>query len=279
MIFTYRLPRSGIEEKDSKRRKQMLIYICEDQPESVLSGIYDAWADPMPNREIRLRMEYDGQQELFCEYRPAVSDREKAQKVARSVFSKLGSDVWKTVEAALLADEPDKAQAVFDFLRVAFLAGPGILRELGRPQVMRVCELERMVRNECHLLYGFVRFADTADGILVAQIEPRHRQIPLLAPHFAQRLNTERFILYDRRRREAAVYSPQTGWYLTEGEARGIEELIRESERDGYASLWKVFFDSIAVGQRANPRCQRTLLPLRFRPQMTEFRGQRTCSD
>jgi len=253
----------------------MLIYICDDQPEAILSAIYDAWADPTPNRDIRLEVGWQGQQELFCEYRSARVDMEKAGKVAETIERKLGMHVWEDVRYALMADECDKAQAVFSFLRTAFKEGSAVRRQLARPEVMRVMELGRMVSRERHLLLGFVRFADAADGVLVSQIEPKHRQVPLLAPHFAERLNTERFILYDKKRKEAAVYSPEFGWYLTTGEASGIEDMIKKSETDGYGSLWKIFFESITIEQRYNPRCQRNLLPLRFRPQMTEFRIDR----
>ncbi|MBQ8638790.1 MAG: TIGR03915 family putative DNA repair protein [Lachnospiraceae bacterium] len=254
----------------------MLVFQCEDQAESILTGVYDAWADPVPNREIRLVLSDDGQQELFCEYRKVKTDDKKAQKVAESIVRKLGKWIWSDVEFVLLADAADKAQAVFSYLRLAFSIGPEIRQQLARPEVMRICELVRMVSREQQHLFGFVRFADTPEGILIAQLEPRHRQIPLLAGHFAERLNTERFILYDKRRREAAVHSPEHGWYLTMGEADGIEEMIRCSERDGYAELWQVFFDSIAIAQRTNPRCQQNLLPMRFRPHMTEFRRDKS---
>lgn len=254
----------------------MLIYLCEDQPESILTGIYDAWADPEPNRNIRLSVSDQGQQELFCGYHTVHTDMEKAQKVADSIERKLGPGIWEDVEASLAADAEDKAQAVFSYLRIAFAKGPAVRQELARPEVMRIYELKRMVTREYRNLLGFVRFADTPEGILVAQLEPRHRQVPLLAPHFAERLNTERFIMYDKRRKEAAVYTPGLGWYLTMGEAAGIDSLIRESERDGYASLWQVFVRSIAIEQRRNPVCQRNLLPMRFRPCMTEFRREET---
>ena len=249
----------------------MLCMICGDQPEAILTGIYDAWADPVPNREIRIQLAGSGQTELFCQYRTVTASMEKAQKVARSIRAKLGADIWEDVEVALMAAEADKGQAVFQYLRTAFAVGKQVKNDLGRPEVMRIFELNRMVRREYQHLQGFVRFADVPSGVLVAQLEPKHRQVPLLAPHFAERLNTERFILYDKGRKEAAVYAPERGWYLTIGEAAGIDRLIRESEQDGYASLWQVFVDSIAIAERRNPRCQDNLLPKRFRPCMTEF--------
>ena len=38
-----------------------------------------------------------------------------------------------------------------------------------------------------------------------------------------------------------------------------------------FVDLWKVFFKSIGIEQRKNPRCQRNMLPLWYRKHMTEF--------
>lgn len=253
----------------------MLKLICKDDPEAILAGIYEAWADPCPNRDITLLLEGQYQQELFSEYRPARESRQLAEKVADSINRKLSAGVWSWVRDALMADAPDKAQAVFSFLRTAFGVGSGILTQYGRPEVMRVYELQRMVERECQHLKGFVRFADTKAGVLVAVLTPKHRQLPLLAPHFADRFREERFLLFDKKRKEAVVYEPDTGWYLTQLQENGaLSKLIRAAEADIYGELWQIFFRSITIEQRRNIRCQKTLLPLRFREDMTEFRRQ-----
>ena len=38
-----------------------------------------------------------------------------------------------------------------------------------------------------------------------------------------------------------------------------------------YEALWKAFFHSISIRERENYVCQRSHLPLRYRPYMTEF--------
>ena len=47
-------------------------------------------------------------------------------------------------------------------------------------------------------------------------------------------------------------------------------ERVSENEKD-YEKLWQIFFSSISVRERENPKCQRNHLPFRFRPEMTEF--------
>lgn len=38
-----------------------------------------------------------------------------------------------------------------------------------------------------------------------------------------------------------------------------------------FRSLWKQFFQSVAIRERENPQCQNTFMPKRYRGTMTEF--------
>ena len=103
---------------------------------------------------------------------------------------------------------------------------------------------------------------------MVGEIEPKNRVLPLLAPHFAARLNGEKVILYDRTHREA-LFAAGFRWTIEPVEdfhmgPAGGEELE-------WRRLWKSFFNTIAIEGRTNPKCQSTHLPKRYRHVMTEF--------
>jgi len=38
-----------------------------------------------------------------------------------------------------------------------------------------------------------------------------------------------------------------------------------------FRALWKRFYETVAIRERENPRCQNTFLPKRYRGTMTEF--------
>ena len=42
-------------------------------------------------------------------------------------------------------------------------------------------------------------------------------------------------------------------------------------DEEEYQALWRTFHETAAIPERANALCQRTHLPLRYRPYMTEF--------
>ena len=124
--------------------------------------------------------------------------------------------------------------------------------------------------GEAHLLKGFTRFSEL-DGVLVGEIEPKNRVLPLLRPHFCARYPGENFVLYDRTHREVLLHRPGN-WAIVPAEnfrpgAPG------EAERQ-YRRLWRRFYDTIAIEGRYNPRCRMTQMPKRYWGTMTEFQRE-----
>ena len=107
--------------------------------------------------------------------------------------------------------------------------------------------------------------------MLVGHIEPKSNVLTLLAPHFADRLPSENWMIIDDRRRLAVVHPADRDYYLTPLSPEEFQTLSREPD-DTFVHLWKGFFHHIGICQRRNSRCQRTMLPLWYRKNMTEFR-------
>lgn len=250
----------------------MIIYLCEDRAEHILSAVYDAWADPHPNREIGIRLGGLSQFSFTDSFVEAENSYEKAMKVLNSVKRKLGVTAEQEVLGILSADADDKADTLFRFLQYAFSVknkGRDVSFDMTVPSVMRAFELNRKARNEAHLMLGFTRFEKLANGVYFAKIGPVNDVLPLIADHFAERFNTQPFIIYDEKRRRSVVYQPGLNWYFVEGRVAMPGTGLTPS--DDYERLWKIFFDTIAIKERMNPLCQRTHCPLHFRAYMTEF--------
>lgn len=50
-----------------------------------------------------------------------------------------------------------------------------------------------------------------------------------------------------------------------------LELAVPDDKELQYRRLWKTFFETVAIPERKNPRCQDTFLPKRYRGVMTEF--------
>ena len=141
-------------------------------------------------------------------------------------------------------------------------------------EVADMFTLVRSVQNEAYRYIEVLRFKEVIHKppLLLSVIEPKHDIVAHLANHFADRFNSEWFIIYDARHHKAVFHEAGGKWevrLLSENEEQRLKEL-NETEEE-YSDLWKVFFENIAVKERENKKLQTGNLPLRFREHMTEF--------
>ena len=112
-------------------------------------------------------------------------------------------------------------------------------------------------------------------AVLLAVIEPDHRILTMIASHFADRLNPERFMIYDKGHCEVMIHVPEQPWYiraLTVQECAQLDLLLEQKEE--YVILWKTFFDSICIHERRNDSLQTNMAPKKYRTHMTEFQPE-----
>lgn len=250
------------------------IFWCEDSLDGILTGVYDAWDSRLGHSNVRLKTEEQDSLELFCEYRQVKTDGEKAEKVLRTIRKRLGEEAFEAVCYAAACTDSGKADAIYRMvvLGLSMKNGPQVVNCLQNPDVSLVMRLRTKAWHEAHRYMGFVRFEELANGVLYSVIEPAYAVLPLLAPHFADRFQQENWVIHDKKRRVMAVHPKCSLWVLTDAEDLNGDYLERRSEREEeFQALWKSFCKNIAIEERKNPRCQQGLLPLRFRPCMTEF--------
>lgn len=252
----------------------MTIYLCEPDFDGILSAVYEAWTSGKGHENVKL--ELDGafrELELFTQYVTVRTSPENARKVIRAVCGKIGRAVYEEIYIASLSQDPARPDKIYRFLIRAFRRGAGVLDMLQLPEVREIFQMCRNVRHENHLLTGFVRFSQTSKGILVSRIGPKNDVLPILAPHFADRLPMESWIIYDENHRKAVVHPSRGSWAIVHADGEGYlsAQLDQDTDQEEYEALWKAFHETVAIRERANPICQRTHLALRYRPYMTEF--------
>lgn len=252
----------------------MVIFLCENSPEGILCGVYDAWMSRLGHKNVKLELDGEYNYELFSEYRHAEIAEEKLRKVILSIRRKISEDAYRYVYRAALSGEPGKADAIYRFLIYGFHLGGKVLDCIQLPEVHEIFRFNRAVANEAHLLTEFMRFSQLPENVLFGVIGPKNDVTALLMPHFSDRLRGERFIIYDEKRQKAGIHTEGTSWYMLEGEAAAaLGRLAGQTDAGEYAALWRTFFHSIAIRERENYVCQRGHLPLRFRAYMTEFQN------
>ena len=251
----------------------MIIYQCDDTKESIFTAIYNAYEEHRDHSTTRICL--DREYYLFGEYVPVVADAEKTMKVVRTLKARFGEKDYDTLCRALTSPCEDKAQAVYQVI-VKGLAGkvrPGHLFDnLADDDCNRVFALDRAAGREQQHLYGFLRFEEVQNGVLYARIGPKNQLLHLLMPHFADRFPMENFMIHDEKRGQIGLHPAGRQWYVISGMGEISADMLRTAQGEKeIQELFRHFCTSIAIRERENRNLQRNMLPLRYRPYMTEF--------
>ena len=250
----------------------MKVYLCEDSFEGILSGVCRALSQESSLAELRLEILGTKDAELFCQYEEVPVSSEAADSLSEKICRRISAFAWKRIYIASLSLDPERAQWIFRFICDGLHYGKRITEMLHLESVYALFRMCRFVENESHLLSGFLRFGETKEGVRMAVKAPKNDVLPLLADHFSNRMPEENWLIYDKGRRKAALHQMKTGWFiLRQADLQENDQISWNTDQEEYQELWRIFHQSAAIRERENFRCQRTHLPLRYRPYMTEF--------
>ena len=112
--------------------------------------------------------------------------------------------VLDTAYRAWLSEIPEMGSSIRGYLSVA-------LRERGDPSgrltdqdIAAVAGAARKVSGQAHQYLGLLRFKRAGPSLYLADFSPDYHVLPLILPHFADRLADQEFVICDRRRNIAA---------------------------------------------------------------------------
>lgn len=243
------------------------IYLYDGSFEGLLTAVFYAWND-RALLDICSRQAYEAG--LFEEPVPVGTEEDKAARVHVWMRKRLGNGVFRKVYRAFLTEEKGCEKIILDYLRLAAKRGREVDRFLTDPAVNAIDGLERAFCGETHKMYGFLRFKESATGVLYAVIGTRYNQLEPLIVFFHERLPGRRLVIYDEKRKLAAVCDG-SAWYITERLPGGMPETETTEEEAETEAAWKEYLDALTVQERENKKLQRQMMPLRYRPYMTEF--------
>lgn len=249
------------------------IYLCDQTINGMYAALYDAWRYSR-HEEAGIAFKDTVEHQLFCEYQEVFEDRRKAVAVEQLIKNHLGYQAYWDIYHALLSEDAERADVVFRVMQTARTVpnSKKIMEHLTDPSVLKVFELSRRVANEAHLFMEVIRFRELDNGVLFSDISPASRILTCIGDHFTDRFPVENWMIYDKTHQEILIHKAHMSWILVSGETADEERtaLVSDAEKE-FSYLWKGFFESTAIEERRNERCQRTHLPLRYRKNMTEF--------
>ncbi|MCQ2499241.1 MAG: TIGR03915 family putative DNA repair protein [Lachnospiraceae bacterium] len=250
----------------------MTVYTCMPDFESMMTCIYTAWASGLGHKNIRLELEPVGQYTLMEQYIHVDADSVIVDKVSNSIITKISNHFYNEITYCLLGFEQDRLDTVFRVLILGFAYGAQALKMLHFKDVFRLLEINKRVKNESCLFRERLHFYEMEKGLYVSHIEPKSQILITLGPAFEDRMPSENWMIVDDVHSEAIIHPKDRHFYiqkLTEDELNFLIET--EKNNDNYTDLWKLFFNTIAIKERTNKKCQDNHFPIWARKHIVEF--------
>lgn len=241
-----------------------MIYLYDGSFEGLLCCVFESYAQKEIPADI---LSPDMPQTVLFPAKEIATDPSKAQRVLDSIPKRMGPEALDFLRQAFLTCLPQKELYILLFLRMGYSHGPSVMDMLADDVVHTLFKAVKHLKNESHLLKGFLRFS-VFNNVLVGEIEPKNYVLPLLAQHFCQRYPEERFLIFDKTHGMALAYRPYQSAIMA------VEDLVLpepDQEEQFFREMWRLFYDTIEVQGRHNPRCRMSHMPKRYWKYMTEF--------
>lgn len=249
------------------------ILICPDTMEGIFTAIYEAYEKHLPIEQTSIQTEECGDIRLFARYEIITPKVEKSSKVIRTLKRRFGMEAFWIFCQALASVRPQKATVVFHTIAKGLkLKYPSsVLRWQADEDVRQVLDLKINVWHEMHHFWGFLRFRELQSGILYAEFEPKNNVLLFVADHFSDRLPMDRFVIRDLSHSIIAIHEAGKECFYVKDMGIDDDKLMESVSEAEYQMLFRHFHQKIAIKERENTDLQKNMLPLRFRPYMTEF--------
>lgn len=236
-----------------------ICYVYDGSFEGLLTAVYEAYY--LKEKPDSIVSETNYQEDLLVKKIVIQTDCSKSDKVYDSIIKKISYEAFTKVYCVFLSELPEAATMIYEYLKLGWKIGRKVDCCLSDERVLNVHTISKKVSKERHRMLGLIRFKKIKGDMYYAAIEPDYNIVGLLAHHFVRRFNDQYFVIHDVKRNTAAVYN-RSEWILSEFTANQI--IIWDNDEQNIQSLWKEFFNSIAIKDRVNPRLQKQFMPKRY---------------
>lgn len=198
------------------------------------------------------------------------SDHILAERVMKGILLKLGEEWLDALYKVFLSELPESDSLGFGAIREGLKHGKHLLNDERHDTIQPFLKISRKVSRETHSFLGYIRFSKLDNNIYFSEFQPTYNILPLLAPHFADRLKDQSWVITDSKRKIAAFYDQST-WHINPLEDIGSLKLA--SGEEAIQQLWRGYFESLAIAERTNLKLQQQKIPKKYWRFFTEDIG------
>lgn len=203
----------------------------------------------------------------------APADPERAVRLVDRLVAAGGTAAIGRIMDCFLADVPNLENDLVTYVRRTLAERRNMDGCRQDDAIRRILTISQKVGHEAHRMLGLLRFQELADGTLYAPYEPDHNITLRIGGHFRSRLRSERWVIHDRRRNLAVMWTGSQLLPVCTGGDQRWDALARQSRGEmPWQDRWRAYTRNIAIQERKNPALQRQFMPARYwkyLPEMT----------
>jgi probable DNA metabolism protein len=245
----------------------MYVWVYDGSFEGLLTVIYKWFYTKDKPERVVSQDHY--QMDLLLEAVIVENDSEQAQKVTEGILQKLGKEIFEHIVKVYLSEDKDLAIIILKFLEYGFKKGAGVINHLADERVAPFVNRSAGVSRESHKLLGLVRFMELEGDILYCSYESTYSLLLILAPHFADRLGNQVWVIHDIGRELAAFYRNEE-WHIAPL-PKDFKPKLTDSE-DLFQGLWQRYYKHIAIEERKNENLRRQNMPKKYWKYLVELK-------
>ena len=182
---------------------------------------------------------------------------------------KVSNNIWRILFLVFLTEESDKELVIYYVLLNAFKYGNEVIFRRNLNCVNKALSYSKKVLHEAHKWKGFLRFCELEGEVYYAKFHASSNILGILANHFSKRMPNEYFVIHDAGRNLLCFYDKKKVTFCN-GEDIQLQT-IKVNDEGEMEELWRVFFQTIAIKERKNLRCQQSFMPKKYWQDMLEM--------
>jgi probable DNA metabolism protein len=244
-----------------------VVYVYDGTFEGLLCAVFACYEFKETPADIRSS---DAAQMTLYPIKTIETDLKTAERMRDGLLRKCGREAYGLAAYAFYTCLDQKELLIYRFVRIAMAHGPKALQMLTDDTVLTLQNAVRALKREAHQYQGFVRFS-IHGNVMAAVIEPKNEVLSLIAPHFCDRFANEAFMIYDKTHGQMLLY--RAGRRAIISVDRYDPPEADESE-ENVRSLWKLFYETVAIRARTNPKCRMSHMQKRYWKHLPEMDGR-----
>lgn len=234
-------------------------YLYDGTFDGFLTVVFDCYSNKTLPQKIHKKASYE--QNFLDNIVSIQTDYEKSQRVFYGIEKNISQQALYNSYYAFLCDENEKEINLLNYICTGFDKGPEINNMLTLSYVFKVMNMKKRAFGECHRLKGLLRFQEIEENFYYASIHPDNSILEPLGQHFIRRLPTQNFIIHDKIRNICFIYNCKE-YQIIDSTNLKIPNISENEQK--YQELWKLFFKTISISERKNPKCQMQYMPKKY---------------